>query len=96
MFHRLLAVGYFHSLCLPFLLPSPLPPTHADKLDAVGNMRRKKRLFSELEVEAEELSLTEYLAKKMKEEKEPLKKRVSDASTYIIKCVVEVWFRRVD
>ena len=48
-----------------------------DKLDAVGTKRRKKRLLSEVDAEAEELSLTEYLARKMEGEAGPRKKRVS-------------------
>ena len=47
-------------------------------LDAVENFRRKKRLHSEME-EEEELSLTEYLARKMKEGEGPQKKRVCTA-----------------
>ena len=61
-----------------YLFPASVLSLHVhltDMLDAVENFRRKKRLHSEME-EEEELSLTEYLARKMKEGEGPQKKRV--------------------
>lgn len=53
------------------------PPSHVDKLDAVGSLRKRKRRASELEEEGGELSLTEYLDRKMRDQEGPKKKRVS-------------------
>ena len=60
---------------LPNTLYTHTPHVTVDKLDAVGSFRRRKcRLSSE--AEEEELSLTEYIRRKQKEENEgPKKKR---------------------
>ena len=53
---------------------------HADKLDAVRSLRKRKRLVSDEEEERGELSLTEYLMRKMNEEEVGSKKKRVRAS----------------